>query len=80
MCSGGSVSSATEMAHLNVPIEVTVNGVEHATTVEPRTLLVYFLRESLGLTGTLPSFEELQVLEQQPPANRLMRCRCSKVF
>jgi carbon-monoxide dehydrogenase small subunit len=40
------------MVHLNVPIEVTVNGVEHATTVEPRTLLVYFLREYLGLTGT----------------------------
>jgi carbon-monoxide dehydrogenase small subunit len=35
-----------------VPISVTVNGVRHQATVEPRTLLVYFLREQLGLTGT----------------------------
>jgi aerobic carbon-monoxide dehydrogenase small subunit len=35
-----------------VPIRVTVNGVEHATEVEPRTLLVHFIREELGLTGT----------------------------
>ena len=35
-----------------VPIEVTVNGVKHEATVEPRTLLVYFLREDLKLTGT----------------------------
>jgi len=33
-------------------IEVTVNGVPHEAEVEPRQLLVYFLREQLGLTGT----------------------------
>ncbi|HYJ60161.1 MAG TPA: (2Fe-2S)-binding protein [Actinomycetota bacterium] len=33
-------------------ISVTVNGVRHEADVEPRTLLVYFLREHLGLTGT----------------------------
>jgi len=33
-------------------IRVTVNGVTHQAEVEPRLLLVYFLRESLGLTGT----------------------------
>ena len=33
-------------------ITVTVNGVEHSAEVEPRTLLVHFLREGLGLTGT----------------------------
>jgi carbon-monoxide dehydrogenase small subunit len=33
-------------------ISVTVNGVTHAADVEPRTLLVYYLREDLGLTGT----------------------------
>ncbi len=33
-------------------IKVTVNGKEHSAQVEPRTLLVHFLRESLGLTGT----------------------------
>jgi aerobic carbon-monoxide dehydrogenase small subunit len=33
-------------------VTVTVNGVRHAVEVEPRELLVYFLRERLGLTGT----------------------------
>jgi aerobic carbon-monoxide dehydrogenase small subunit len=33
-------------------IKVTVNGVERVAEVEPRQLLVYFLREGLGLTGT----------------------------
>jgi aerobic-type carbon monoxide dehydrogenase small subunit (CoxS/CutS family) len=33
-------------------IAVTVNGVRHDREVEPRQLLVYLLRESLGLTGT----------------------------
>ena len=33
-------------------IAVTVNGVRHEVEVEPRLLLVYFLREQLGLTGT----------------------------
>ncbi len=31
---------------------VTVNGEQHDADVEPRTLLVYYLREGLGLTGT----------------------------
>ncbi len=31
---------------------ITVNGVRHEMDVEPRQLLVYFLREQLGLTGT----------------------------
>jgi carbon-monoxide dehydrogenase small subunit len=33
-------------------IAVTVNGARHEADVEPRQLLVYFLREQLGLTGT----------------------------
>jgi carbon-monoxide dehydrogenase small subunit len=33
-------------------ISVTVNGVSRQADVEPRTLLVYFIREQLGLTGT----------------------------
>ena len=33
-------------------ISVTVNGVSHTSDVEPRTLLVHYLREDLGLTGT----------------------------
>ncbi len=35
-----------------IPIQVTVNGQTHQAEVEPRTLLVHFLREDLGLTGT----------------------------
>ncbi len=33
-------------------VKVTVNGTAYERDVEPRTLLAYFLRESLGLTGT----------------------------
>lgn len=33
-------------------ITVTVNGSEHSALVEPRLLLVHFLREHLNLTGT----------------------------
>jgi aerobic carbon-monoxide dehydrogenase small subunit len=33
-------------------VKITVNGTEHDADIEPRTLLVYFLREQLGLTGT----------------------------
>ena len=35
-----------------VPITVRVNGRERAVAVEPRLLLVHFLRETLNLTGT----------------------------
>jgi carbon-monoxide dehydrogenase small subunit len=41
-----------EAEYAAVPITVTVNGVKHEAVVEPRTLLVYFLRDQLGLTGT----------------------------
>ena len=33
-------------------VTVTVNGQSRQADVEPRTLLVYFLREHVGLTGT----------------------------
>ncbi len=35
-----------------VQIKVTVNGEERTGEVEPRLLLVHFIRENLGLTGT----------------------------
>jgi carbon-monoxide dehydrogenase small subunit len=35
-----------------VQISVTVNGTAHTDDVEPRTLLVHYVRETLGLTGT----------------------------
>ena len=37
---------------MGVIIRVTVNGQVREAEVEPRTLLVHFLRETLGLTGT----------------------------
>jgi carbon-monoxide dehydrogenase small subunit len=33
-------------------VSVTINGTEYEADVEPRTLLVYFIREQAGLTGT----------------------------
>ena len=33
-------------------VTISVNGTSHARQVEPRLLLVHFLRETLGLTGT----------------------------
>jgi aerobic carbon-monoxide dehydrogenase small subunit len=33
-------------------ISVTINGRKHTSDVEPRTLLVHYLREQLNLTGT----------------------------
>ena len=35
-----------------VAVKVTVNGVEHSSEIEPRLLLVHYLRETLRLTGT----------------------------
>ena len=39
-------------AEATMPIEVTINGQSVGADVEPRTLLVHFLRETVGLTGT----------------------------
>jgi carbon-monoxide dehydrogenase small subunit len=37
---------------MKIAVSVTVNGAREAREVEPRQLLVHFLRETLGLTGT----------------------------
>src|SRR3972149_6955886 len=37
---------------MRVPISVTVNGVRRTSEVEPRLLLVHYLRDVLELTGT----------------------------
>ena len=37
---------------MGIAISVEVNGTTYEREVEPRTLLVHFLREELGLTGT----------------------------
>jgi carbon-monoxide dehydrogenase small subunit len=37
---------------MNIPVSITVNGIQYRREVEPRMLLVHFLRDVLGLTGT----------------------------
>ena len=37
---------------MSVRVQMTVNGESHASEVEPRLLLVHYLRDVLGLTGT----------------------------
>jgi carbon-monoxide dehydrogenase small subunit len=38
--------------HNTVDVSVTINGTERSATVEARTLLVHYIRDHLGLTGT----------------------------
>ena len=40
------------MASTTVKVSITVNGATHSGEVEARTLLVHYIREHLGLTGT----------------------------
>jgi carbon-monoxide dehydrogenase small subunit len=35
-----------------VEVSITINGTQHTHDVEPRTLLVHYIREHAGLTGT----------------------------
>ena len=37
---------------MKIPVSFVVNGIERSGEVDPRTLLVHFLRDDLGLTGT----------------------------
>jgi aerobic carbon-monoxide dehydrogenase small subunit len=37
---------------MTIRIAMTVNGIEYARVVEPRLLLIHFLRDELGLTGS----------------------------
>jgi len=37
---------------MKIPVSITVNGSETSAEVEPRLLLVHYLREVIGLTGT----------------------------
>ena len=41
-----------DVAGLTSPVTVTVNGEARSTEVENRLLLVHFLRQTMGLTGT----------------------------
>src|SRR5205809_454655 len=42
----------TSRGQRTLKIHVSVNGTPHDVEVEARTLLVHFLRENLGMTGT----------------------------
>src|SRR5207245_1039679 len=48
----GSRNAGRERRSSLTHVSLTVNGVPRQADVEPRQLLVYFLRETLGLTGT----------------------------
>ena len=37
---------------MTYPISLTINGSNYEKDVDPRTLLVHFIREECGLTGT----------------------------
>ncbi len=42
----------TTQSGVSVDVTITVNGQQHTHDVEPRTLLVHYIREHVGLTGT----------------------------
>ncbi len=42
----------TDPGGLHVDVTITINGESHTHDVEPRTLLVHYIREHAGLTGT----------------------------
>ena len=37
---------------MKLPVKMTINGQSHSHEVEPRLLLVHYIRETVGLTGT----------------------------
>jgi aerobic carbon-monoxide dehydrogenase small subunit len=45
-------ATAVEHARFTRPVTVTVNGQARSAEIETRLLLVHFLRQTLGLTGT----------------------------
>ena len=49
---------------MKVPIQVTVNGQSRQAEVEPRMLLVQFLRDELGLTGMLSNARVSRVFHE----------------
>src|SRR5215207_8831687 len=44
--------AAADRRHRSMQVTVKVNGEEYTREIEPRLLLVHFLRDELGLTGT----------------------------
>src|ERR1700751_3628109 len=57
MSGQGDLAMANDSAEVSyrpelVPVSLTINGVAHALTLDPRTTLLDLLREHLDLTGT----------------------------
>src|SRR5262249_51491007 len=50
--SQGRRQSQRKGQRMTMRVAVTVNGTEYACDVEPRPLLIHFLRDELGLTGS----------------------------
>jgi aerobic carbon-monoxide dehydrogenase small subunit len=46
------LSLPTQFRRLRVKISFSINGIKHDADVEPRLLLVHFIRDLAGLTGT----------------------------
>jgi carbon-monoxide dehydrogenase small subunit len=44
--------AASKEIPVSVPISLTINGKVYSADIDPRTLLVQFIREEVGLTGT----------------------------
>ena len=53
-----------------VPLQVTVNGEAHASEVPARMLLVHYLRDELGLTGTQHRLRHVQLRRLHVPRRR----------
>src|SRR2546423_10970205 len=45
-------TAGSEEVRMRRRVAVTINGTSYEHEVEPRTLLVYYIREQAGLTGT----------------------------
>lgn len=52
MLERGAQSSSTDLRGSLVNVSMTINGQKQSHDVEPRTLLVHYIRENCGLTGT----------------------------
>lgn len=49
---GGGITLSTAMLPVTIPVNLKINGTNHALQIEPRVSLLDALREFAGLTGT----------------------------
>ena len=55
---------------MKLSVSITVNGRAYDREIEPRLLLVHFLRDSLALTGTKKGFASLTADERKAVAKK----------